>query len=188
MAASRRLLLNRGEIIESLRQVRDAWRLRSKQVRAQDLGQQIYDEFRFTADLKESLFLDALIELARQLIHSERANRQAARERAMAAGEIAGDAPMLTHFEEICGACPPNYALPGGLSGTSEGEAPYVETFDVDFELLPKGSEYLRGFGLGALRSANALESLHALCRRLGGKPGETPREILRRRGYDTDD
>jgi len=187
MATSRRVLLNKGEVLESLRQARHDWRLRSKQVRARDLGQQIYDEFRLTADLKESLVLDALIELARQLIQDERANRQAARERAAAAGATAGPfQDELTHFAEICAACPPNYALPGGLGGTDN--TVYVETFDVDFGLLRKGFEYLRTFGLGALRNANALEGLHALCLRLGGKPGETPRQILRRAGYDADD
>ena len=184
MSGIRRPLLgSKGEVTDRARRIREAMLRTGPRVKARDIALEIYDAFTFSINLTKLLVIDALTLIARQVVHEERERRSAGARAAVAAGEIAEGTPEFPDFDEICRECPRNYALPGN-SG-EPNDTIYVETFDDDFALLPKGVGYLRAHGLGALRNATALENLYLLCQRLGGRSGETPREILRRSHYD---
>jgi hypothetical protein len=176
----KRMLLTKGEAISELRVLRDTARATSPRVKARDLALAIFDAFTFSRNLIDAFVIDALTALARSIIQHERSAHER-RAYADARGEDAArGTPAFPEFEEICRECPTNYALPGD----DPEDTVYVETFDDDWLLLKSGFEYLRKHARGELRHADGLENLYNLCRRLRGKAGETPRDILRRAGF----
>jgi hypothetical protein len=178
------MLLTKGEVIEKTRRLRDELRTSSPRVKAADIALGIYDAFTFTETLTRVFVIDALTFIARTIIQRERQQHERREYASAGTAERTRGTSEFPDFDAICRDCPRNYALPGD----NPQDTVYVETFDDDFESLPEGFEYLRRHGQAELRHADALQSLHQLCRRLGGKPGETPREILRRHGYDAGD
>jgi hypothetical protein len=126
--------------------------------------------------------IDALVAIARGVVQEERARRRGHAYAHAEEKERARETLEFPDFDEICRACPSNYALPGD---DAPADTVYVETFDFDFAQLERGFRYLREHARAAERNAAALENLWLLCLRLRGKPGETPREILERHGYD---
>jgi hypothetical protein len=176
------MLSTKGEIIGELRAIRAAMLRSSPLLKARDLAQALYDGFELTADLIEVLLLDALAALARSVVQEERARGRSRAYASERAGGISRGTPEFPEFDEICRECPRNYALPGGID---PADTVYVETFDYDFTNLRAGFIYLRQHANTELRHATSLENLYLLCTRLGGKAGETPREILLRHSYD---
>lgn len=170
----------KAELLEKTRELREEFLNRGPRVKARDIALALYDSFRFSATLTHALIIDALTFVARTVVQEQRARSTAS---ARAQEEAYGTA-QFPEFAEICGECPSNYALPGD----NPADTVYVETLDDDFELLDRGAQYLRRHGETAIRHATALHNLYLLCRRLQGRPGETPREILARRGYQADD
>jgi hypothetical protein len=167
-------------VIEQIRDCRNRIRLRTPRVKARDIALEIYDAFTFTAEVTRLFIIDALTALCRDVIQEERARSGARAHAAAGAAAVARGTPEFPDFADICDPCPRNYALPAD----EPNETIYVETFDEDFQSLPEGYGYLRKFAEGAQRNATALENLYRLCRRLGGIPGDTPREILLRHGF----
>jgi hypothetical protein len=178
------MLLTKGEVIEKTRNLREELRVSSPRVKAGDIALGIYDAFTFTENLTRIFVIDALTFIARTIIQRERHLRERREHASAGAAEDARGTAEFPQFEDICRECPRNYALPGD----SPENTVYVETFDDDFENLPDGFEYLQRHGQAEIRHADALRSLYRLCQRLGGNRGETPREILRRHGYDAGD
>jgi hypothetical protein len=183
--STRRTLSTKGEIVIELKAIRAAMLKSSPVMRARDLAQALYDAFDFAWELTQVLVIDALTALARTIVQEERARRHRRAYAHARAEEVAGRTPEFPDFDEICRECPRNYAIPGEDDPT---DTVYVETFDYDYVELRAGFEYLRHHALTELRNAAALENLWKLCERLGGKPSETPREILRRHSYDPGD
>jgi hypothetical protein len=175
------MLLTKGEVIEKTRNLRAELRAASPRVKASDIALGIYDAFTFSQDLTRVFVIDALTFIARTIIQRERQQQERREYASAGAAETARGTPEFPEFDDICRECPRNYALPGD---TPE-DTVYVETFDDDFTRLPDGFEYLRRHGQTELRHAAALENLYRLCHRLGGTSGETPRQILKRHGYD---
>jgi hypothetical protein len=185
MLSMRRTLSTKAEILTELKALRAAMLRASPVMKARDLASALYDAFDFAWDLSQVLISDALTALARGIVQEERA-RRAGRAKAHARAEEYGrGTPEFPDFDEICGLCPRNYAIPGEDDPT---DTVYVETFDYDYTQLETGFEYLRQHAMTELRNAAALENLFKLCERLKGKSGETPREILARHSYDPGD
>jgi hypothetical protein len=178
------MLLTKGEVIEKTRNLREELRASSPRVKAGDIALGIYDAFTFTENLTRIFVIDALTFIARTIIQRERQQQERREYASAGAAEAARGTSEFPAFDAICRDCPCNYALPG----KNPEDTVYVETFDDDFENLPEGFDYLQKHGQTEIRHADALRSLYRLCQRLGGKPGETPREILRRHGYDAGD
>ena len=176
------MLLTKGEIISELRSIRAAMLRSSPLLKARDLAQALYDGFELATDLIEVLVLDALAGLARTVVQEERARGRSRVYASERADERSRGTPEFPDFDDICRECPRNYALPGEID---PADTVYVETFDYDFTKLQPGFIYLRQHANTELRHAASLENLYLLCRRLGGNPGETPREILNRHSYD---
>lgn len=175
------ILDTKAELLIKTRAVREQFRVRGPRVKARDIALALYDGFTFTNTLTRLLIIDALMFVSRTVIQEERArSRERAGAGARAEDEAAGTSEF-PGFDDICRECPSNYALPGG----NPADTVYIETFDDDFTLLDKGFRYLRRHGETEIRHSTALENLYLLCRRLGGVPGETPREILARHGYE---
>lgn len=176
------MLSTKAEILTELRTIRLAMLRSSPLLKARDLAQALYDQFELGRELIEVLVLDALAALARAVVQEERARGRSRVYTSTRPDERGAGTPYFPDFDEICRECPGNYALPGN---PDPADTVYVETFDHDFTKLKPGFEYLRRQAYGELRSASGLENLYELCKRLGGVPGETPREILRRHSYD---
>lgn len=172
----------KAELIIELRAIRAVMLRSAPMMKARDLAQALYDACELGADLIEILVLDAITALARTVVQEERARGRSRAYASAEAPEIARSTPKFPDFDEICRECPSNYAMPGPEDPT---ETIYLETFDNDFVKLKPGFTHMRQHAHSELRNAAALESLCLLCERLGGKPGETPREILRRHSYD---
>jgi hypothetical protein len=178
----RPVLATKGDVLLELRGAFEEARATSPIYKAREIAETINDNFEFADQLTDALRLDALTAMARSVVQEERARRSnnayhdsEAKARANGTAEFPG-------FEEICRRCPTIYALPGEDDPI---DTRYVETFDYDFAALPKGFNALLGHAEATLRNGRALQALWRLCRRLGGMPGETPRQILSRHGFD---
>ncbi|SRR5260370_182158 len=165
-------------------------------IRARDLALAFDDTFEFAGDLLRWLTIEALTVIARDVIH--RGGGARSRDKKKKTAHASGDGftmeddepepepgadpePEFAEFEEICRACPRNYALPGH---DRPEDTRYAETFDAPCAFLQQGAEYLRKMAAGAQRNAAALEALFRLCQRFGFADEDTPRDVLSRRGY----
>jgi hypothetical protein len=193
MGEEKKTATTKGEVYAALRELRDEARRASHLIKASDLALDFYDNWSLGGDLPRLLTIDALTEMAREVIHNAgRKSRGGAGRSRSAGSRAAGEGetetldeieiePELPDFAEICAACPENYALPDDRPA----DTTYADTFNTPCRRLPEGIAYLTKMARGSLRNATALQNLFDACQRVGFSGDETPRQVMTRHGYE---